>query len=339
MFLAAFIGILTLTGWVSYAWLACIALCIGITNAFDMPVRQSIVVYLVDNKDDMPNALALNSSLFNVARLIGPSVAGVTIHQVGEGICFLLNSVAYSSTIFAVKTMKITRSTVATKSRGGLRSVFSAFSLLRGFPPFAHILAIVLVAGVFGVPYLALMPAMARTVLSGTSRTMGILLMCVGAGALAGSLVMAARRSPVGLDRWASRFSVMFGVTVALFALSRVVWLSMLLLVPVGFFMVTGLIACNTFLQSLVDNENRSGLMSLYVAAMTGVAPVGSILVGWLGEIAGTSLALCASGIVCAALIGYFASRLQKHRRLIHRAFRSRGFHLKEGKNGKERSV
>jgi MFS family permease len=105
----------------------------------------------------------------------------------------------------------------------------------------------------------------------------------------------------------------------------------MLLLVPVGFFMVTALIACNTFLQSLVDNENRSGLMSLYVAAVTGIAPVGSILVGWLGEIVGTSLALCASGIVCAASTGFFARRLQKHRRLIHRAFRSRGFHLKEG--------
>ncbi len=332
MVFAAVIGTLTLTGHVTYGWLACIALCMGVTNAFDMPVRQSFVVYLIDNKEDVSNALALNSSLFNVARLIGPSVAGMTIHRVGEGICFLLNSVAYSSTIFAVKTMKITRSTVASVGRGGgFKQIFSAFRLLRDFPPFAHILGIVLVTGIFGVPYLALMPAMARTVLRGSSETMGVLLMCVGIGALTGSLLMAARKSPVGLDRWASRLSVLFGVAVSLFALSRVAWLSMVLLVPVGFFMVTGLIACNTFLQTLVDNENRSALMSLYVAAMTGIAPVGSILVGWLGEIIGTSAALGLSGIVCAATTAFFAWRLQKYRHLIHKTFLARGFHLKEG--------
>lgn len=332
MAFAALIGALTLSGGITYPILACIALCMGMTNAFDMPVRQSFVVYLVDNKDDMTNALALNSSLFNVARLIGPSVAGMTIHRVGEGICFLLNSVAYSSTIFAVKTMKITQSTVANKGKGGgFRSILSGFALLKEFPPFANILGIVIATGIFGAPYITLMPSMARTVLGGTSKTMGTLLMCVGIGALTGSLVMAARKSPVGLDRWAGRLCCLFGAAVSLFALSRMVWLSMLLLVPVGFLMVTGLISCNTFLQTLVDNENRSALMSLYVASMTGIAPIGSILVGWLGEVVGTSPALCISGAVCALSTYYFSRRLKKLAPLIRRTFVKRGFHLKEG--------
>ena len=340
---AAAIGVLTLTGSITYGLLSCIALVIGLVNAFDMPVRQSMVVYMVDDKENMSNAVALNSSLFNVARLIGPSIAGVTIHHVGEGICFLINSVAYSSTIGAVKAMRLTRSTVARKSGGhgdgrleergeALREVFVGFRLLRLFPPFAYILLLVTVICLFGVPYLAFMPAMARTVLGGTSKTMGTLLMCVGVGALAGSLLMASRKSPVGLDRWAMRCSIAFGIAVSLFALSRTVWLSMLLLVPVGFFMVTASIACNTFLQTLVEDQYRSALMSLYVAAMVGIAPFGSILVGWMGEVIGTSSALCYSGIVCTAGSLYCSRKLDRYRKYIHRTFVSRGFHLKEGR-------
>ena len=340
---AGLIGIFTLTNVITYWLLSCIALVIGLVNAFDMPVRQSMVVYMVDDKDNMSNALALNSSLFNVARLIGPSIAGVTIHHVGEGICFLINSVAYSSTIWAVKAMRLARSTVARKNGGhgdnrsesrgeALREVFVGFRLLRLFPPFALILLLVTVTCLFGVPYLALMPAMARTVLGGTSKTMGTLLMCVGAGALVGSLLMASRKSPVGLDRWAMRCSIAFGIAVSLFALSRTVWLSMVLLAPVGFFMVTTVIACNTFLQTLVEDQYRSALMSLYVAAMTGIAPFGSILVGWMSEVIGTSMALCISGIVCVVGSFYCSHRLGRYRKYIHRAFVAHGYHLKEGR-------
>lgn len=331
---AALIGALTLTNLITYSWLVGIALFMGVINAFDMPVRQSIVVYLVDEKEDLPNAVALNSSLFNVARLIGPTVAGMAIHRVGEGICFLLNAVAYSATIFAVKLVRLVKSPVADEadaSGSAMRNIFVAFKLLRDFPPFAYILMLVTVTGVFGVPYLALMPAMAKTVLKGSSQTMGLLLMSVGIGALAGSLLMAVRKSPIGLDRWAIRCCVSFGAAVSLFSLSRSMWIAMLLVVPVGFFMVTGLISCNTFLQTLVDDKHRSPLMSLYVAANIGIAPVGSILIGQLGEIIGTSGALCASGLICVIVSLFFSRKLDGCRHLILRTLRAKGYHLKEG--------
>jgi predicted MFS family arabinose efflux permease len=327
---AALLGALTLTGYASYTWLLQIALVMGVINAFDSPIRQSIVVKLVDHKEDVSNAVALNSSVFNAARLIGPSIAGVVIGRVGEGVCFLLNAASYFATIFAVKAIKITGA--PEKAAGGKReSLLERFRVLRRFPPFAYVLTLVSIAGVFGVPYLALMPAMARTVLGGTSRTMGLLLMAVGVGALAGSLLMAARKSPVGLDRWAIRCSLAFGVSVSIFALSRSVGMAMILGAPVGFFMVTALISCNTFLQTMVDDEHRSLMMSLYVAAVTGIAPVGSIIIGQLAEMIGTSGALCVSGMICVAASLYFSRKLDSCRTMILRNLKARGFPLKDG--------
>ncbi|MDR1020253.1 MAG: MFS transporter [Synergistaceae bacterium] len=327
---AALVGALTLTGYVSYAWLALIALAMGVINAFDSPVRQSIIVKLVDRKEDVSNAVALNSSVFNAARLIGPSIAGIVIGKVGEGVCFILNAASYLATIFAVKAIRIARA--PEEPLGGKREgILKRLRMLRDFPPFAYTLMLVSLAGVFGVPYLALMPAMARTVLGGTPRTMGLLLMAVGAGALTGSLIMAARKSPVGLDRWAIRCCLAFGASVSIFALSRSVWVAMLLGAPVGFFMVTALIACNTFLQTMVDDEHRSLMMSLYVAAVTGIAPFGSIIVGQLAEMIGTSGALCVSGLICVVTSLYYSRKLDQCRTLILRNLRALGFPLKEG--------
>jgi predicted MFS family arabinose efflux permease len=330
MVCAAIIGVLTLTGYISYACLLLIALAMGIINAFDSPVRQSIVVKLVDRKEDVSNAVALNSSAFNAARLIGPSIAGIVIGKVGEGVCFLLNSASYFATIFAVKAIRITD-----KLEGDQRTrqdgILKGLCLLRDFPPFAYTLMLVSLAGIFGVPYLALMPAMARTVLGGTSQTMGLLLMAVGTGALTGSLIMAARKSPVGLDRWAIRCCLAFGVSVSAFSLARSVRMAMILGAPVGFLMVTALISCNTFLQTMVDDRHRSLMMSLYVAAVTGIAPFGSILIGQLAEMIGTSGALCASGLICVATSLYFSRKLDLCRTLILRNLKARGFPLKEG--------
>lgn len=326
---AATIGLLALTDYVTYAWLLSVAFFMSLVNAFDMPVRQSIVPYLVEDKEDVSNAVALNSSLFNVARLIGPTVAGVTIHRIGEGLCFMLNSASYSAMLFAVRTMRFPHSTVAEplpRQGSVFRNMFVGFRLLKAFPPFAHMLMLVTVSGIFGVPYLSLMPAMARTVLEGTSKTMGFLLMSVGIGALAGSLIMAARKSPVGLDRCAIWNTVAFGTSVAIFSLSRSTWMAMILLIPAGFSMVTTLISCNTFLQTLVDDENRSPLMSLYIAAIVGISSVGSLLSGQVAEFIGTSGALFTGGLACVAASLYHARKLLSYRKLIDEAFCERGY-------------
>jgi predicted MFS family arabinose efflux permease len=256
------------------------------------------------------------------------------IHRVGEGVCSLINSASYSSTIFAVKAMRLPESTISktVTGEGWRRKITRPARILREFKPFAHILMLITVISIFGVPYITLMPAMARTVLDGTSRTMGLLLMSVGAGALTGSLLMASRKSPVGLDRWAIRCAVSFGVCVSVFALSRHVWFAMAALVPVGFFMVTSFISCNTFLQTFVSDDDRSVLMSLYVGAVTGVAPIGSMLVGQLGEMFGASGALFSSGLICVAGSLVYARKLDRGRHTILRALVKRGWRLKEGR-------
>ena len=335
MLTAAVTGVLTLTNSISYTLLVVLSLFMGSVNAIDMPLRQSLVVYMVDKKEDVSNAVALNSSLFNVARLIGPSVAGFTIYRVGEGICFLLNSLAYSATLFALRAMRLEKEAVAVSSgnrEGLLETLGRGLVLLRAFPPFKYMLLLITCCSIFGFPYIVLMPAMARLVLGGTSQTMGLLLTAVGIGALSGSLLMAARKSPVGLDLWASRATMLFGAFVAIFALSSKTWIAMLTVAPAGFFMVTALIACNTFLQSLVEDEERSRLMGLYIMCTVGISPLGSLFAGQLAEMIGTQGALCISGLLCTLSSFYFFRKMEKCRPAILRAYAKKGYNLKDAR-------
>lgn len=335
MLSAALTGVLTLTNSINYALLVALSLFVGSVNAIDMPLRQSLVVHMVDKKEDVSNAVALNSSLFNVARLIGPSVAGFTIYRVGEGICFLLNSLAYSATLFALRAMRLKKETVMVSNgeKRGLHDTLSGgMALLRAFPPFKYMLLLITCCSIFGFPYLVLMPAMVRLVLEGTSQTMGLLLSAVGVGALSGSLLMAARKSPVGLDLWASRSTMLFGGFVALFGLSHKIWIAMLVLAPAGFFMVTALIACNTFLQSLVSDEERARLMGIYIMCTVGISPLGSLFAGQLAEMIGTQWALCASGLLCTLTSFYFFRKMEKNRQVILRAYAKKGYNLKDAR-------
>lgn len=335
---AALIALLTWGNLISYTWILWISLFLGFVNTFDMTARQSLVVHLVDHKDDMSNALALNSSLFNVARLIGPSIAGFTIHHIGEALCFALNSFAYTATIFALRATRMENKPIARskdkdpRGKGLLRNLYDGVSYVRAFPPFFYSLMMAAAAGIFGFPYLVLMPAMARDVLNGNAKTMGVLLFAIGIGALTGSLMMAARKSPVGLDRWQTRTAMAFGVFVMLFSLTRTVSFAMMALVPLGFCMVTTLIACNTFLQSLVYDEHRSSLMSLYICASVGIPPFGSIFVGQLGDVIGTSAALFISGALCLLSCWYLYLKMKRYRRVIIKQYKRSGFNLNEAK-------
>lgn len=337
---AALIAFLTWTQWINYTWILWISLFLGTVNAFDMTARQSLVVYMVDYKEDMSNALALNSSLFNVARLIGPSIAGVTIHHIGEALCFALNSLTYLATIFALRVMHMKEKPIIRRRDGGekpkregiIQSLMGGVRYVRAFPPFFYSLMMATAAGIFGFPYIVLMPAMARDALGGNAKTMGVLLFAIGVGALAGSLMMAARKSPIGLDRWQTRTAMAFGVFVMLFALTRTVAFAMMALVPLGFCMVTTLIACNTFLQSLVFDEQRSSMMSLYICCSVGIPPFGSILVGRLGDMIGTPGALFLSGALCLLSCYYFARKMKKYRLVIIKQYKRSGFNLDEAK-------
>jgi len=302
MGVALALSFLTLTGIVTFRMVACLALLLGLIDAFELPCRYSLVSYLVDRKEDLSNAVALNSVVFNVARMIGPTIAGFVIQLFGEGICFLMNGLAYSTTLYAVRSMKMERPPVGI-ARGAKSKPFEdmleGFRLARDFAPARYLLILIALTGFFAFPSLVLMPAMAKAVLGGTPKTLGFLLMGVAIGALTGSLLMASLRSGIQLDRWCTRSCIGFGVSVLLFSFSRSIPVGILLAAPVGFCMVVSTISCNTLLQTMVPRESRSRMMALYTFAILGLPPFGSLLAGKLGDLVGTGWSLSICGLLC----------------------------------------
>ncbi len=326
------LAVLTWFRWITFDQLILLGAFLGIVNAFDMPIRQSLVVYMVEDRADLSNAVALNSSLFNVARLLGPSFAGIVISKVGEAVCFFLNSVSYLVTLGALRVMRLSRvprahEATRKKSFAGLvRQYGSGFRMVGRYPPYRYVLLLITFSGIFGFPYIVLMPAMARDVLMGDSRTMGYLLAATGGGALLGSLFMAARKSPRNLDRWLPRAAIGFGLSEAAFALCRTPTAAIVVLPVLGFCMVSSMISCNTLLQSLVDDAKRPRLMGLYILAAVGVSPFGSLVIGFLGDILGTSPALFISGSLCISISFYFSRKLRPYRANIDKMLHRRGF-------------
>ena len=313
MGMALLLAFLTATNLVAFRTVVVMALVLGLVDSFELPCRYSLVSYMVDRREDISNAVALNSVVFNVARMIGPTVAGFVIHLVGEGICFLLNGLAYSSTLYAVKSMKMERAPIG--RTGVLRSrpfadMAEGIRMARDFAPARYFLILIAATGFFAFPSLILMPAMAKGVLRGTPETLGFLLMGVAIGALCGSLLMASLKSPSTLSWWCTRACIGFGLSVVLFSLSRNIGLGIALAAPVGFFMVTSTISCNSLLQSMVPKENRSRVMALYTFAIMGIPPFGSLLAGKLGDLVGTSWSLFSCGCVCAVLAFFLKKKI-----------------------------
>jgi len=315
MAIAFLLAFLTLTGLVTFHIVAFMALFLGLVDSFELPCRYALVSYMVDRNEDVSNAVALNSTVFNVARMIGPTVAGFVIHLVGEGVCFLVNGLAYSSTLYAVKHMKMERppvgKAVAGKNRP-LADMIEGIRMARDFAPARYFLILIALTGFFSFPCLVLMPAMAKSVLGGTSETLGFLLMGVAIGALCGSLLMASLRSAATLSWWCTRACIGFGISVLFFSLSRSISFGIALAAPVGFFMVTSTISCNTLLQTMVPRESRSRIMALYTFAVLGIPPFGSLLAGKLGDLVGTGWALFLCGGLCAVSATYLMKKIDR---------------------------
>ncbi len=295
---ALLLATLTLTGVVQYWHVVALSAVLGVVNAFELPARLSFVVHLVDDPEDLSNAIALNSTLFNGARLVGPSLAGVVIAVLGEGLCFLTDGTSYLATLVALLSMRMTRSARAEAQPGKvLEETREGWRYAMGFLPIRTILLAVASISFFGLPYLVLLPVFAGDILKGGPQTLGFLTAASGIGALFGSCRMALRSSPVGLSSVIARTMGLFGAAVATFAFSRVVPLSMVLMAPIGFSMVVTFIACNTLLQTLVDDDKRSRVMSLYNMAVIGIAPLGSLCAGWSASIVGAPLTQAVGGV------------------------------------------
>ena len=314
MLLALILAVLTLTGRIQVWHIFVLAAGLGVVNAFDIPTRQAFVVDLV-GRDDLINAIALNSSMFNGARMIGPAIAGVLVDAIGEGWCFFANSVSYLAVIAGLLLMRMTIRTRVPVPGSALASSIEGFRYVRRTQPIRALLLLLGLVSLVGMPYVVLMPIFADQILHGGPQGLGILMGTVGVGALAGALMLAMKKSIRGLGHWIAVAATGFGVSLILFSLSRTFWLSAALLMPVGFSVMVEMASSNTLIQSLVPDSLRGRVMAVYSMMFMGMAPFGSLLAGVLAQRLGAPATVAIGGVVCIAGAAVFALHLPHLRR------------------------
>lgn len=298
MILALILAALTLSGQVRVWHLPVLAALLGIVNAFDVPARQAFVVEMT-GKDDLLNAIALNSSMFNSARIIGPAIAGVLVATIGEGWCFFANGASYIAVIASLLMMRL-------EARPTLKPLESAVAGIVGGFVFAWrnrtvraVLLLVALASLLGMPYGVLLPIFAREVLHGGPEAFGLLVGSAGVGALVGALTLAARRGTHGLERWIAFSSAGFGVSLMLFSVSRHFWLSTALLLPVGFCVIGQMASANTLIQTIVPDDLRGRIMAVYSMMFIGMGPFGALLAGGVAHQFGAPITVMLGGMAC----------------------------------------
>ncbi len=316
---------LALTGRITVNDIIFLNLFQGAVNAFDMPARQAFVVEMVENREDLGNAIALNSSLVNGARLVGPSVAGLIIAAVGEGYCFLIDGFSYLAVIGSLLAMRVAAATRSSRRAGVLEELTEGWKYVVQFRPIRYILLLLAVVSLVGMPYTALMPIFAGSILHGGAHTLGFLMGASGVGALAGAVTLAARRSVLGLGRVIPLTAAAFGASLVAFAASRQLWLSLLLLVVTGFGFMQQMASSNTILQTIVEDDKRGRVMSFYSMAFQGVAPFGSLIAGAVASRIGAPPTLMIGGSLCVAGAALFASQLSVIRRAVRPIYVSMG--------------
>jgi MFS family permease len=311
-------AVLTLTGVIKIWHVIALSAFQGVVNAFDMPARQAFVVEMVDNPDDLSNAIALNSSMVNAARLLGPSIAGVIIAAVGEGWCFMLDGVSYLAVIASLLLMALPRAVVGPPEGENLfRQFREGWNYIVGFMPIRNMLLLLALVSLVGMPYTVLMPVFATKILGGGPYTLGWLMAASGVGALIGALSLAARRSVLGLGKFIPLMAGAFGAGLIAFSFSRSLWLSLLLMVVTGLGFMAQMAISNTLLQTIVDEDKRGRVMSFFAAATMGTTPFGSLLAGAMAARLGAPFTLLISGICCVAGALWFARTLPALRRQV----------------------
>ncbi|HXV64108.1 MAG TPA: MFS transporter [Vicinamibacteria bacterium] len=271
----------------------------GLLNALDVPARQSYVIDLVEGNEDLPNAIALNSSMFNAARLVGPAIGGILIASVGEGYCFLIDGFSYLAVVASLLAIHVRPPVGRAKSPAVLRGIQEGISYAFGFAPIRAMLALIAVISLLGMPHAVLMPVFARDVLGGGPSTLGFLMAASGVGALLGAFYLASRKTVRGLGRLIAAMGALSGVSLAAFSQSRAVWLSLPLMALVGFGILVLTASSNTVLQTIVEDDKRGRVMSLYAVAFLGVTPVGSLLAGALANAIGAPITVLLGGVGC----------------------------------------
>ncbi len=298
----------------------------GLINAFDMPGRQAFLVQMVEDRKDLGNAIAINSSMVNLARLVGPSLAGLVIAAWGEGYCFAIDGLSYFAVIASLALMQIK----PLPSRGGsgapmLAQLKEGWVYVSSFAPIRTILLLFALVSLMGMPFVVLMPIFASQVFHGGPHTLGMLMAASGVGALVSALSLAVRKTVLGLGRMIPIAAGSFGIGLILFGLSHVLWFSMLLMLVIGFGMMQGMAASNTIVQTLVPEDRRGRVMSYYTMAFVGMAPFGSLLAGGLAHWMGAPHTVMITGSVVILGALWFASRLKALRVEIRPIYQALG--------------
>ena len=282
----------------------------GIINAFDMPGRQSFMIRMVEDRADLSNAIAINSSMVNVARLVGPSLAGLLIAATNEGWCFLVDGASYIAVIASLLMMRVPHEPPEHSGATMVEQLRQGWVYVSGSVPIRSILLLFSVLSLMGWPFMVLMPVFAAQVLHGGPHTLGFLTGAVGVGSLVSALALVVRKSVRGLLKMIPIAAVVFGVGLIGFGFSKNLWFSVPLMVVTGFGMMQGLTTSNTILQTLVDENMRGRVMSYYTMAFVGMAPFGSLLAGSLAHAIGAPHTVIVSGIACLLGSLWFWSRM-----------------------------
>lgn len=308
---------LCLAGVVQIWEIIVLSMILGCINAFDVPARHSFVIDMVEKKEDLGNGIALNSLMFNGARLIGPSIAGIMLASTSEGICFLLNALSYIFVIISLLMMRLHLKVTHNKEKHIMVELREGFQYAFGFAPIKHLLILLSISSLMGMSYSVLMPVFAKEILHGGSHTYGFLMGAAGFGALIGALFLASRKSVLKLGRMVPASAIVFGMGLMGLSFSRVFPLSLILMIFIGLGMMMQAAASNTILQTITDDDKRGRVMSFYTMSIMGTAPFGSLFAGWLAKFIGTPATIFVGGLSCIFGALFFLRKLPELKSLV----------------------
>jgi len=314
---ASILAALALTGVIQIWHIVILSVIFGCINAFDTPSRHSFVIEMVEKKESLGNAIALNSLMFNGARLIGPSIAGVMLATTGEGVCFLINAISYLFVIGSLLMMYIPKKEFPRKETKMLKELKEGFNYTFGFLPIKHIIILLAIINLMGSSYQVLMPVLVKEVLHGGSDTFGFLMAAAGFGALIGAAYLASRESVLRLGRIIPSAATVFGAGLVALAFTNIIPVTMGLMFIIGLGLMINTASCNTILQTITDDDMRGRVMSFYTMAIMGTAPFGSLLAGSLARLIGTQYTILIGGVSCIAVALVFYKKLPRLKTLV----------------------
>lgn len=317
MLQALFLAILVVTGSITVPWIIVFNIILGLINAFDITARQSFVVDMIDNKEDLGNAIALNSSMVNGARLLGPSITGILIASAGEGVCFFVNSASYLVIIAALLLMKIKPKKRLPKNARIVRDFAEGFLYIYKSVPMRSTIMLLGLVSLLGMQYQVLMPVFAKQILGGGPHTLGFLMGAAGLGALVGAIYLASKKNARTIPNLIPAAAALFGIGLMACSFARNLWLALLFLMITGCGMMVQMASSNTLLQVLVDDDKRGRIMAFYAMAFMGMAPFGSLLAGSLAGLIGTPYTLFSGGLLCVAGSLLLSGKIRQARNLF----------------------